>query len=386
MIQSKSYLFCFLFILLAGCGGQTPAALYEQKPAFYAYALGEVEGDPVTCHNADVFATPASCQKVITALLAYKTLGAGHKYETNLYLQARAGKITGAALEFTGDPTLTSEDLMQLLSPLKGLKLEGPLVLDATAFKVPPYSPNNTIGDMGTYFAQPVSAMIIDGNIPLTPGEAGIAMDLEAYAIQKVQGALQRLGLHVPVLMGSKNPDAFLVNKVFSKPLGETLPPALKKSDNLFFDALYLKLVYTADPTGITDWTKGDVMIKALLLKHFGIEIPGAQLLDGSGISRYNRIQLRHLFQILQQGYKVAPFLQALPSPGEKASSLLKRTGLPKHIKAKTGAMSGISCLCGYGIKENKPHAFVMVMAGFHPPQKAATRVIDDFVAGYFAG
>jgi len=386
MIKSKSYLFCFFFVLLAGCGGQNAALLYGQNPAFYAYALGEVEGEPTTCHNAEVFATPASCQKVITALLAYKALGAEHRYETNLYLQERAGKITGAVIEFMGDPTFTSQDLAQLLSPLKGLKLEGPLVLDATAFKVPPYSPNNMIGDMGTDFSQPVSAMIIDGNIPVMPGEAGIAMDLEAYAIQKVQGVLQGLGQHIPVVMGTKKAGAFLVNRVFSKPLGETLPPALKRSDNLFFDVLYLKLVYTADPAGISDWTKGDAMIKALLLKHFGIEVPGAQLLDGSGSSRYNRIQLRQLFQILQKGYKVTPFLQALPYSGEKASSLLKRTGLPKHIRAKTGAMSGIACLCGYGIKENKPHAFVMVMAGFQPPQKAATRVIDDFVAGYFAG
>jgi len=59
--------------------------LYHKKPASYCYIIGHIQGDQIDQeYAADVYATPASCQKVITALVALKTLDSDYRYETSL--------------------------------------------------------------------------------------------------------------------------------------------------------------------------------------------------------------------------------------------------------------------------------------------------------------
>ena len=44
--------------------------------------------------------------------------------------------------------------------------------------------------------------------------------------------------------------------------------------------------------------------------------------------------------------------------------------GVPNTIKAKTGNMSGITCLCGYSLTQHNPKAFVFMSNSFAPPSK----------------
>ncbi len=92
-MKLKIYFVVWL-VLITGCSYQYPEILYKQKPAFYSYISGNVKSNQIgTQHNAEVYATPASCQKVITALLAYKLFGSNYQYETNLYATKINNKI-----------------------------------------------------------------------------------------------------------------------------------------------------------------------------------------------------------------------------------------------------------------------------------------------------
>jgi D-alanyl-D-alanine carboxypeptidase/D-alanyl-D-alanine-endopeptidase (penicillin-binding protein 4) len=178
--------------------------------------------------------------------------------------------------------------------------------------------------------------------------------------------------------------NAVLVNTINSKPLSVILPPALKKSDNLTFDSLYLTIIHSIAPTNIKKWEDGDKIVKELMQKYFAVNLDKALIVDGSGVSRYNRIQPSQLFEILRKGYAVSEFVNALPYPGEVNSTLKERGSiLAAELRAKSGKMSGISCLCGYKLSAEHPQAFVIVASSFAPPLRDIFPVIDEFVNGY---
>jgi serine-type D-Ala-D-Ala carboxypeptidase/endopeptidase (penicillin-binding protein 4) len=414
----------------------------RKSSAYYSYIVGDVWGDHVsTKQGADAYVIPASCQKTIIALLAYKMFGADSRYETRLAVTEKNNKIHDVIISFSGDPTLTSDELVQLLSSLGNITIEGKIFLDLSLFKTPPYSPNVLPSDIGTD-ARPVSSANIDnnlitvkvrpnkagGNFALVTNDAGYPtdskittsarislvklavnnnriyargnirrrhgaielkispIDLDYYLLQKIKLVMRRAkvkGEIVVVRDKSQLPAGLIQKDVnLSKPLGTIIPPALKISDNWIFDNLYIKIIH-AEQTGIIeDWNNGSAIIKNLIYKYFNINVGDSVFVDGSGLSRYNKIQPRKLFEILKKGYGVTDFVEALPSPGERKSTLKRRRHLLEHIKAKTGNLNGVSCLCGYGINDN-PKAFVIIAGGFKSPNHRIFPVMDKFVNYY---
>lgn len=125
-----------IFMLsLGGCASKNQHdQLYKQKPGFYSYIIGDVNSDKIYLEkNSEVYATPASCQKVITAILALKELGPEYRYETSLLSNKK-----DIVIKFSGDPSFTSEQLTTLLAPLRNSKIKGILSLIIVFTKLHP--------------------------------------------------------------------------------------------------------------------------------------------------------------------------------------------------------------------------------------------------------
>ncbi len=435
----KSIFRCLVAVVLSGCASSYQEELYTQKPAHYAYIVGDVEGNSIDVESfADVYATPDSCQKMITALLSLKALGPNYRFMTKLYVTKSQEKLRDVVLTFSGDPTLTSEDLIKLIEPLTGRLIEGKIFLDASLFRTPPFSPNLLRRDVGTASARPVSAIIIDKNVitvSVTPtgigkpahltNDAGYEVDgtiittskpssvqlyeeggpihakghvnvkdtplklrispqgSDTYILHKMRRVLKEANIGgnlVIVHNKSHRPvQGLFVRGTASKPLRTLIPAPLKISENLTFDSLFLKLLHAHGPQDAAAWDQGDAVIKSLMKRCCGVDLSQGRFVDGSGLARYNRIQPRQLFQVLQSGYHIPELMAAMPSPGEDKSTL-KRRRLPRHIKAKDGIMTGITCLCGYRLTPQNPKVFVIMTDSFSPPTSDMTKVIDQFV------
>jgi|GEM_PF-831483 len=437
------YIYLLSISSLIQCASDPCSTLYKKHPAFYAYIIGDISSDRIYHeHASEVYATPASCQKVVTALIALKTLGSDYRYVTNLSVsKTNEGVIHNTVISFSGDPTLTSEQLEQLLKPLQNNTITGTLFLDASAFKTSPYSTNIMMDDPGTSYAQPISAINIDKNIieaivqpteidkpaqvqtniayrPLSTittsadssqfsvlWENGIMkaygiinkdsspvtirlspLETEPFIACKIVRILDKLHINVNGRISIVNDatdiptNTEIINKIVSAPLKDIIAPALKQSDNFVFDCLYLTIIHAHSTGTITNWNAGTPVIKELLQKHFAIDFENAVFVDGSGLSRYNCIQPKKLLQLLKCAYSIPEFMHALATPGEENSTLAKRTTLPSTIKAKTGNMGGISCLCGYDMQEKTPKAFVIMVNSFGPPLSAMFTIIDTFI------
>lgn len=434
------YLITLLMLLLAGCTSKYEK-LYNQKPAFYSYVASNVHGNNISEeYNSKVYATPASCQKVITTLIALKALGPEYKYVTEVSVTNKNGKIHDLIIKFSGDPTLTSDKLANLLQPLKNTKITGHVILDSSFFKTSPYSHNLMLDDIGTDYATPISAINIDNNFisvkisPKKPDELAEILADSGYKIKSdvitnnektavkltwfdgvihAKGNINSADYLVELKISPANHDEYILNKVRSVlsvlnikgrvkiiknkelndkldeyvnriesiSLKEIIKPALKISDNLVFDSIYLSVINSYSDEEIKDWEQGSNIMKKLINKHFEIDTDGALFVDGSGLSRYNRVQPITLVLLLKKGFDVLEFVDALATPGEENSTLKNRTTLSNTIKAKTGNMSGISCLCGYGFATKNPKAFVFMSSSFTTPSKELFEVMDNFVS-----
>lgn len=387
MKSQKPFLYLiFIFFFISGAYASViHEALYKEKPAFYSYIISDLKtGQTEEEYAADVYATPASCQKVITALAAIQALGVDYQYETKLFIADKQKRTQDIMLSFSGDPMLTSEELLDLLKPLKNTRVKGRIILDASVFKTPPHSPGIMLDDIGKKYAQPVFGINIDKNlidlevIATKPGKKAIVkiassyevvssvittsepscikLDLdngkviatgninpedklqklqfspykiEPYIINKVKAILKSLNISgkVEIIHDKKQiPSNFrLIGVKKSKSLRELLPLVLKASDNLISDSLYLTILNSQSHDEVRNWQDGNTIIKEILQKHFGISPDGCTLVDGSGLSRYNAIRPRVLLALLKQGFSIPEFVNNMPKPEEEQSTLKKR-------------------------------------------------------------
>ena len=375
-----------LLLLTSGCASTGSS----KKSVAYSYIVGDAYGNKIyTEHNANAYVNTASCQKTITALLAYKILGFDYCYETNLYFTRNGESTNDLIIRFSGDPTLKSSSLANALMPLKGMPINGKVLLDLSLFKTQYYPESMLITDFGKSFARPIASANIDRNfVAIRHKNRNEILDLDAYLIYKIQTILKKNNIKAEVKIIKDEsllpPNMIWFNSVKSKELRQIIVPALKKSDNFVFDSIYLKIIHLQKSANqdIKTWSDGDKIMKELIWRYFNLDMTGAIFVDGSGLSRSNMVQPRKLLEMLKQGYHISEFVNALPSPGERGSTLVHRTGLLGYIKAKTGNMTGISCLCGYSLNQN-PKAFVFVADSFSRPNRSITPIMDRFINFY---
>jgi D-alanyl-D-alanine carboxypeptidase/D-alanyl-D-alanine-endopeptidase (penicillin-binding protein 4) len=122
-------------------------------------------------HQADRNFTPASNAKLFTAAASLWALGVDFKFKTTLWSNAtidQQGKLNGNIyFKFSGDPSLTSEDLQKLVEQLKqtGMKqINGQVILDASAFDRIGLGPGWMWDDHNQCFSAPITAIMINHN------------------------------------------------------------------------------------------------------------------------------------------------------------------------------------------------------------------------------
>ncbi|HRF73001.1 MAG TPA: D-alanyl-D-alanine carboxypeptidase/D-alanyl-D-alanine-endopeptidase [Accumulibacter sp.] len=104
-------------------------------------------GPPLLSHNARQAMNPASAMKLVTTYAALEMLGPAHTWRTEILADAGPtnGRINGNVyLRGGGDPKLTLEQFWLLLRQLRSHgvnEISGDLVLDRSAFALPPHDP-----------------------------------------------------------------------------------------------------------------------------------------------------------------------------------------------------------------------------------------------------
>jgi len=185
--------------------------------------------------------------------------------------------------------------------------------------------------------------------------------------------------------------EATLLGKHVSRPLCLIVEEMMKTSDNLFANCLFKKI--GEKRFGIPGtWQKGSQAVREFLAQTVGLNIDKIVVMDGCGQSRYNLISAHQLVEFLSWMHKqfsyCSEFMSSLPISGTDGT-LTKRmnnSAVKGRVRAKTGAMTGISTLSGYlTTKDGEPIAFSILQNGFTGKTTEYKTGIEDKICTFLA-
>jgi serine-type D-Ala-D-Ala carboxypeptidase/endopeptidase (penicillin-binding protein 4) len=304
---------------------------------------------------------PASVQKLIVAAAALDALGPSYRYHT--LFAGENGIADNGALDGdlwligSGDPSLQSSDLRNGIGVLvrSGLhRVDGRMIVDATALRGPGLNPHWSADDQGQDYAAPTSAISLDGDtIESQQDVDGVEQDVwtpmhdvAADVASRVTGMLLAAGIapSQSAAFGAAPLESVVLWDHRSAPLQMLESYMLFVSDNHYAEQL-LRTV-GKEAVGTPD-DGGGIEAERNFLERRGVPTPGLTLFDGSGLSPDNRIAAITLARLLSA--QESSLYLLLPLGGRQGT--LEDYGFTTalgRVRAKSGHLSGVASLAGY--------------------------------------
>ena len=293
-----------------------------------AVLVADPQGNILLSKNIDTPLVPASTLKILTTLVAFHYLGNDYRFVTRLYVDDAGNlKIRGS-----GDPLLTSESFLEITQALSEgpepkLSAIGDLVMDPSYFApsiaVPgkgsssePYDAPigalcanfNTVAfekrSGGRYVSSEVQTPLLPAAMPkikasgLKRGRITLSHQGDEntrYAGELFLFFLEKAGIEVSgkVKIGKIDPnrDREIYRYVSPLPLDQVAAQLLEFSNNFIANQLLVASGAAAyGPPGTLD--KGVAAAESFSREVLGME---TRLVEGSGLSRQNRLSARQL-------------------------------------------------------------------------------------------
>lgn len=332
-------------------GGRV-SALVESSDGSSEYRAG--------ADNAEI---PASTLKIVTTSAALEALGPDHRFRTAV-TQPAPGKIVFVG---GGDPYLCSrrscapgaarlDDLVTRTATAltKAGTREVALAYDASLFSGPAWNPGwpSDYRDQTT----PTSSLWIDEGRKSGYSPGPRESDPARAAAKAFADRLGKRGIKVTATTPGRSPaGATEVAGVDSQPLSSIVEQVLVHSDNDGAEVLFRQVAVAAGRPGSIAEARKAVLAA---LDKLGVDVGKVTLIDGSGLSRDNRVSARTLVTLLHLGLsddhpELRGVVTGLPVAGV-SGSLNSRfvssntAGGRGLVHAKTGTLRKTHSLAGY--------------------------------------
>jgi D-alanyl-D-alanine carboxypeptidase/D-alanyl-D-alanine-endopeptidase (penicillin-binding protein 4) len=347
----------------ASAQGQTPLARrlsralavpHVAKSRSAALAVDLATGKQLYAQNLRLPLIPASNEKLAVTYACLVALGPDFQFQTDVL---GVGEVDGPlwrgdlVLKGYGDPSLSTLDLFHLASQLyaQGIRrVSGRIVGDESFFDARRIAP----GWKRSFFVNesaPLSALTVDraryqGHITLNPALA---------AAISFRSALLRVGITVAgrAVTGQAADAATQLASIDSVPLRDILRFMDHESDNFTAEILLKQLGAAYGDNGTT--ASGAAVVRQLLQQQ-SIPLEGVRIVDGSGLSRLDRLTTSALVEMLRAGWLDQELREiligALPVAGRNGTleRRMRGSAAAGRVRAKTGTLNEASALSGY--------------------------------------
>jgi D-alanyl-D-alanine carboxypeptidase/D-alanyl-D-alanine-endopeptidase (penicillin-binding protein 4) len=327
--------------------------------------------DLLYSYKPEIKMIPASITKVITSSTALMNLGAGYEFKTVIYTDDNYiddGIINGNLyIKGYGDPDLSTYDVINLADQVaqKNIKeITGNIIYD-NSYLDDEYKglANYYQGDTKATYWPYVCALSIDKNKGSTN---------PAYVAAKIlSDELTNKNIKLDgIIISGITPESSKEVSKFSRTLSDVIINMNKVSDNQSAITLF-KVIganYKSAPGTLRKGT--DAVIN--FLTTIGVDRSNYEILEGSGLTRYNYVTSDLYIQLLKYIYDQEKsfncFYASLPVAGVDGtlSDRMKNTEAEKNVHAKTGTINSVSSLTGYAVsRDNELMIFYIAMNGF---------------------
>jgi D-alanyl-D-alanine carboxypeptidase/D-alanyl-D-alanine-endopeptidase (penicillin-binding protein 4) len=327
---------------------------------------------------------PASITKVITSATAFNLLGANYEFKTIIYTDDNNlgdGVVNGNIyLKGYGDPDLSSYDISLLAKQLANKNIReitGNIIYDDS------YLDNEHYGLANYYNA--------DTKIAYWPYVCALSLDKNKSGTDPAYSAANVLLTSLTsnsvkldgIVVAGVTPDiAREITKV-SRSIYSVLANMNKVSDNQ--SAITVFKVIGANYKSPPGTLKSGSDAVTDFLTSIGVSRKNYEILEGSGLTRYNFVTSDLYIQLLKYMYDDEKnfdyFYSTLPIGGIDGTlkDRMINSEAEKNIHAKTGTINGVSTLTGYAIsRDNELIIFYIAMNGFGSNYKPYRKKQDD--------
>lgn len=381
-----------------------------------ALVVDALTGTPLLSTGAGSLVTPASTTKLVTALAAVTTLAPSTRLATRVVTGSTPGEIV---LVGGGDPTLTAApDRAGSVVPDPGaparltdlaaalVAARGPaappvdtVVVDASLWEGPALGPGWSPGYVSGGDVAPVSALSVDGGRS-RPDRRARVDDPARAAGTALADLLRSAGAAAPsvqVRAGRAAAGAGVLARVESPPVADLVEQMLQSSDNDLAEALARAVAIAAGQPPTFAGAATAVQSAAVAA---GVPAAGLGLVDGSGLSRDDRLSPEAVVAVLRLAADpsrpdLRPVVTGLPvagfsgTLGDRFRSSAPPGDVPAagRVRAKTGTLSGVSALAGLVVDVDGRLLAFALYAGSVPGggTRQAQRALDA-VASALAG
>lgn len=348
-----------------------------------AVALDLATGSVLFAQNPALPLAPASNEKLPVAYAALVTLGPTFRIETAVLGE---GEIEGTTFNGTlvlrggGDPTLSTAGLRSLAAQVRSVgirRVSGGIVADESYFDtrraVAGWKPSFFIEESAPLSALAVNRARVGRYITRTPALS---------AATAFRTALRTAGVAVEgtVRLGTADEFALPLATLESPTLASIIRFMDRESDN-FTAELLLKQLGAVELERGTSAAGATVVMQTLAAA--GVPMAGVRIVDGSGLSRLDRLTANALAGVLRAAYSdptIKPaFVASLPVAGVNGtlSDRFRKPPTRGRVLAKTGTTSDASALSGYVTTR---YVFTVLQNGHPLSYWWARRAQDRFV------
>lgn len=378
-----------LFLLPLLCCLQTRADIVEDFSQTRGVNAGSSSmlvidlstGETVLEMNADIPLIPASIMKCVTTATLLSRLDEDARFHTEVYAAGtvRDGILDGNLIIVgSGDPSLNSRHVegnkdicSQIAAALteRGVRsIAGRIVVDEDVWSGPAVPPSWMSGDLPHAYGTGSHGLNFEDN---ASGSRSVSNPAAVFDT-RLRAALERNGIVVEgesVREGERE----LILDHESVPLDEIMRSCMMRSDNQYAEALLRSYA-------VADGGKGSVSDAAAQESEYWKKqkapMQGVNIVDGSGLSRQNRVTARFMAHVLAERSENPYYASFFPLAGQEGTlrSFLAGTPLEGYVALKTGSMKGIQCYAGYKLDDNYAPTHIIVVMMNEMTNRTAAR------------
>jgi D-alanyl-D-alanine carboxypeptidase/D-alanyl-D-alanine-endopeptidase (penicillin-binding protein 4) len=365
-----------------------------------AYVVNLSNGEPVFAWKAGTPRILASNTKLFTSsaalarfgtdgTLATEVLGDGELEENgvwrgNLYVRGGGDPTFGSSTytrKFYGGGA-TVQQLAKLIDQAGVTRVTGRVYGDESRQDSLRGGPDSGYGV--SIWVGPLSALSYNRGFATESGSA-FQINPPAFAAARLDDALEARGIAIKGRPAADRTPSGLdvLAAVESPPMERVVKVMNKPSDNFFAELLAKDIAMQVNGRGTT--SAGAALI-AGFARRLG---SGAQLVDGSGLSRGNRAspyRIVRLLTAMARRDEYGALLDSLPIAGRDGTLVdrMRRGPARSHCHAKTGTLSDVSALSGYcEARSGDVYGFSILMNRINP---TSARRLQDRMAQVLAG
>ena len=333
-----------------------------------AYAVADSQGRVLDGCNADRPLVPASILKIATISVALAILGPDYHFRTEFFVDGQQN----LTIKGFGDPSLVSEEIVAIAKQLQqqGLRRVNQIFVDPSAFALEHQVPGQEMSD--NPYDAPIGALSVNFNaVPFSKEKGGRVNSAEPqtptlplmaelatnapvgrsrinvctggceavprvarYSGELFAALLQRQGIAVGGGYGGLRPAAAGARLLYTHQSRQTLRDisrsTLAYSSNFMANLIFLTC--GAEQLGYpATWAKARRAVHEELARQMGSAVEGLVQIEGSGLSRENRVTAAAMLRLL-----------AVFRPHQDLLNLEEGGAL------KTGTLTGVHNLAGY--------------------------------------